>query len=85
MEGTAIVFGVTANGGLRWSAIAANEAVLGYAAAAPATSTAAIAMPRAAGLMSVRGWGMETLFQGPTEPPSRRVASGRTLDQRRDA
>ena len=38
MEGTAIVFGVTANGGLRWSAIAANEAVLGYAAAAPATS-----------------------------------------------
>lgn len=38
MEGTAIVFGITSNGGLRWSAVAANEAVLGYAAAAPATS-----------------------------------------------
>ena len=38
VEGTALVFGVTANGNLRWSAIAANEAVLCYAAAAPATS-----------------------------------------------
>jgi len=38
VEGTALVFGVMANGGLRWSAVAANEAVLGYASAAPATS-----------------------------------------------
>jgi hypothetical protein len=38
VEGTALVFGATATRGLRWSAIAANEAVLGYAAAAPATS-----------------------------------------------
>ncbi|MEI6240787.1 MAG: hypothetical protein WCR51_10385 [Planctomycetia bacterium] len=36
--GTAIVFGRSSNGDLRWSALAAHEAVLGYAAAAPATS-----------------------------------------------
>jgi hypothetical protein len=38
IEGTALVFGVSSDGGVRWSAIAANEAVLGYAAAAPETS-----------------------------------------------
>jgi hypothetical protein len=41
IEGTALVFGVSSDGGIRWSAIAANEAVLGYAAAAPATSRTA--------------------------------------------
>jgi len=36
--GTAILFGVSAGDGVRWSALAANEALLGYAVAAPATS-----------------------------------------------
>lgn len=41
VSGTAIVFGSRSAGPLRWSAVGANEALLGYAAAAPATSLAA--------------------------------------------
>jgi hypothetical protein len=41
VSGTALVFGSTPGGPLRWSAVGANEALLGYAAAAPATSLAA--------------------------------------------
>lgn len=36
--GTAILFGTSTEDGARWSALAANEALLGYAVAAPATS-----------------------------------------------
>ena len=36
--GTAILFGVSSRDDVRWSALAANEALLGYAIAAPATS-----------------------------------------------
>jgi hypothetical protein len=41
VSGTALVFGSTSDGPLRWSAIDANESLLGYAADAPATSLAA--------------------------------------------
>jgi hypothetical protein len=41
LTGTALLFGSTSGGPLRWSAVGANEALLGYAAAAPATSLAA--------------------------------------------
>lgn len=36
--GTAILFGVSAGDDVRWSALAANESLLGYAVAAPTTS-----------------------------------------------
>lgn len=36
VEGTAVLFGADRQGGLAWSAVAANEAVLGHVAAAPA-------------------------------------------------
>jgi hypothetical protein len=39
--GTALVFGSRPTGPLRWSAVGANEALLGYAATAPAMSLAA--------------------------------------------
>ena len=41
VSGTALLFGSTPGGPLRCSAVGANEALLGYAAAAPATSLAA--------------------------------------------
>ena len=41
VRGTALLFGSTPGGPLRWSAVGANEALLGYAAAAPATALAA--------------------------------------------
>jgi hypothetical protein len=41
VSGTALVFGSVSGGSLRWSAIDANESLLGYAADAPATSLAA--------------------------------------------
>lgn len=41
LKGTALLFGSMSGGPLRWSAVGANEALLGYAAAAPATSLAA--------------------------------------------
>lgn len=38
VTGTALVFGATSADGIAWTAVAADEALLGYAAAAPATT-----------------------------------------------
>lgn len=46
VDATALLFGSTAPGRVGWSAVAANETLLGYAAAAPATSLPAAARLR---------------------------------------